>query len=86
MDTCILSGPTEANEAATDTFTLVGKHLLPLLHCRKRQCVFLLQLFLVNRCAFQSIRSFFIEKRAVAFPIKEVVLNTSNPPVAPDTK
>ena len=25
MDTCILSGPTEANEAATDTFTLVGK-------------------------------------------------------------
>lgn len=40
MDTCILSGPTEANEAATDTFTLVGKHLLPLLHCRKRQCVF----------------------------------------------
>lgn len=87
MDTCILSGPTEANEAATDTFTLVGKTFIASVALpEKTMRFFLLQLFLVNRCAFQSIRSFFIEKRAVAFPIKEVVLNTSNPPVAPDTK
>ena len=59
MDTCILSGPTEANEAATDTFTLVGKTFIASVALpEKTMHLSCCSSSFVNRCAFQSIRSF----------------------------
>lgn len=86
MDTCILSGPTEANEAATDTFTLVGKTFIASVALPEKTMRFPVAALPCKPMCLSKHQVLFIEKRAVAFPIKEVVLNTSNPPVAPDTK
>ena len=87
MDTCIFSGPTEASEAATATFTLVGnipiasvafpENTMRCSDCKESS---------YTAVPFNAFGPFSLKKRALAFPIKKAVLSTSNPPVAPETK
>ena len=86
MDISIFSGPTDANEAATATLTLVGNIAMASVAFPEK----------TTRCSvckdssytavpFRALGPFSLKNFAFAFPIREAVRRTSNPPVAPET-